>query len=196
MTRQPADSRRGRFPLALVAAVLAVVLPFARAAADAYLRLTDGRVLEGVDVRRDGDVYLLSLAGGTVVPVPVSLVAEVGIRGSAPATAPTGLTAAEPRVLAGVEVEPTTPDEQLAVFGKPAQFQESVVASNLGPSYWHPDPDQHNFAPSTWAKAPVDSEWKPTSAYDPNANVMAHGETNWQKSVVDSSWTPTDGFVR
>jgi hypothetical protein len=184
------------------AVILAVVLPFARAAADAYLRLSDGRVLEGIDVRRDGDVYLLELPGDTVVPVPASLVTEVGIGGAGAepvperASAPTGLTVAAPRVLAGADVAPSTPAEQLAVFGEPARFQPDVVQSSLGPSYWHPDPSQHNFAPSTWAKAPIDPEWTPTPAFDPSANVLAGSETKWQKSVVDSSWTPTDGFAK
>ena len=198
-------SDRRRIALALALAI-ALALSVGPTIADAFLRLTDGRVLEGLDVRRDGDVYLLSLPGDTVMPVPVALVAEVGIRGSReeapaappepPSTVPTGLTYTEtPRVLAGQEVRPTTPSEQLAVFGKPAEFQQDVVRSGLGPTYWQPDPSQHNWAPSQWAKAPIDSEWHPTSAYDPNANVMAGSETKWAHSIVDSSWTPTDGFA-
>jgi len=181
----------------LLAAAAVLALPFAPVLADAFLRLSDGRVLEGLGVRRDGDVYLLEVPGDTVVPVPVSLVTEVGIRatGDESTAPPTGLTLDQPRVLAGVAVEPTTPDQQLAAFGKPAEFQRDVATSTLGPTYWHPDPDQHNFAPSTWAKAPIDSEWHPTSAFDPNKNVLAGGASTWQKGVVDSSWTPTDGFA-
>lgn len=181
-----------------LAVATALALPFAPAIADAFLRLSDGRVLEGLSVRRDDDVYLLELPGDTVVPVPVSLVTEVGIRGARDeesAAAPTGLTLDQPRVLAGTEVRPTTPSEQLAVFGKPAQFQPNVVESTLGPTYWHPDPSQHNWAPSTWAQAPINSEWHPTSAFDPSENVMAAGESKFQNSIVDSSWTPTDGFA-
>ncbi len=187
----------------------ALALAIAPALADAFLRLTDGRVLDGLDVRRDGDMYLLELAGDTVVPVPVSLVAEVGIRGtrevpqamppppaSVPSGVPTGLTYSEPRQLAGPEVKPTTPNEQLAVFGKPAEFQPSVVTTTLGPTYWAPDPAQHNWAPSQWAKAPIDSEWHPTSAYDPNVNVLAGSESKFANSIVDSSWAPTDGFAK
>jgi hypothetical protein len=209
-----------RRALALLAAlVAALVLAIAPALADAFLRLTDGRVLEGLDVRRDGDVYLLSLPGDTVVPVPVSLVAEVGIRGakqepasevptgltaaeprqlagSPPTAVPTGLTYSEPRQLAGQQVKPTTPNEQLAVFGNAAQFQPSVVTTTLGPTYWVPDPAQNNWAPSQWAKAPIDSEWHPTSAYDPEANVMAGSESKFANSIIDSSWTPTDGFAK
>jgi hypothetical protein len=205
-----------RRTLALVAALALAIAP---ALADAFLRLTDGRVLEGLDVRRDGDVYLLSLPGDTVVPVPVSLVAEVGIRGakqappsevptglttaepdqlagSQPKDAPTGLTVSAPRQLAGTEVKPTTPNEQLKVFGKPAEFQPSVVTTTLGPTYWEPDPAQHNWAPSQWAKGPIDPEWHPTSAYDPEVNVMAGSESKFANSIVDSSWTPTDGFAK
>ena len=194
---------------AVLALALVIALGLAPALADAFLRLTNGRVLEGLDVRRDGDVYLLTVPGDTVVPVPVSLVAEVGIRGSkevptalpsppasVPEGVPTGLTYSEPRQLAGPEVKPTTPSEQLAVLGKPAEFQPNVVTTTLGPTYWQPDPAQHNWAPSQWAQAPIDSEWHPTSAFDPNENVMAAGETKWAKSIVDSSWTPTDGFAK
>ena len=65
----------GRAAAALVATLLAVRLAIAPATAGATLRLTDGRLLEGLDVRREGEVYLLTLEGGAVVPVPVELVA-------------------------------------------------------------------------------------------------------------------------
>jgi hypothetical protein len=183
--------------------MLVIALPFARATADAFLRLTDGRVLKGVDVRRDGDLYLLSLPGDTVVPVPAMLVAEVGIQEtgqperSHPAehVPPTGLTVAQPQVLAGVAVTPPTPATQLAAFGEPAQFQQDVTRGNLGPSYWELDPAEHDFAPSSWTTAPIDSSWTPTSGFDSDKSTLSGSESKWQKSIVNSSWTPSNGFA-
>jgi len=41
------------------------------------LKLKDGRELKGVDLRRDGDLYILEIAGGAVIPVPSGVVKEV-----------------------------------------------------------------------------------------------------------------------
>ena len=170
------------------------------ASAKATLKLKDGRILEGIDVRREADIYVLTIQGGAMIPVPVDLVVEVGIEAApepaVPEEPPQGLTYAEPQTLAGPTVEAPRTEEQLAVFGEPAKFQQDVVHSTLTPSYWVPDPDQHNFAPSTWNEAPIDSEWHPTSAFDPNEDVMKASESKWSKGPVDSSWVPQDGFKK
>lgn len=173
-------------------------------ASGASLRLTDGRVLEGRDVRREGDLYILVLEGDTVVPIPASLVAEVGISASpqpAPVPPPTsppvpGLTYPEPQTLAGVPVTPPITSEQLAVFGEPAKFQQDIVRSTLEPTYWVMDPAQNNWNPSKWAKAPTDPNWQPTSAYDMNKDVLADSRSNWAKAPTDSTWVPQDGFKK
>jgi len=46
------------------------VLAFSMLLAGPVLQLTDGRELKGVDLRRDGDLYILVLANGTAIPVP------------------------------------------------------------------------------------------------------------------------------
>lgn len=170
------------------------------ASAKASLTLKDGRVLEGRDVRREGDLYILTIDGGAVVPVPAALVVEVGIENGGPDEAPPepqpGLTYTEPQTLAGPPVEPPRTEDQLAVFGGPAKFQQDVVHSTLEPSYWVPDPAQNNFNPSTWTEAPIDSEWHPTSAFDSNKDVMKPHESTWQKGPIDSSWVPQDGFKK
>jgi hypothetical protein len=181
------------------AAILVSGLLFARAGAEAFLRLSDGRVLEGVDVRRDGDLYMLELEGDTVIPIPAMLVAEVGISGKPeppPPVVPTGLTAAQPQVLAGVEVAPPTPESQTAALGRPAKFQKNVVQGSLGPTYWELDPSEHNFAPSSWQTAPIDSSWTPTDGFDSSPSTMKGTESKWQNSIVDSSWAPSDGFAK
>jgi len=183
--------RKAAAALAIVVACFSSLPPVT---GNASLTLTDGRVLEGREVRREGDVYLLALEGGAVIPVPVALVAEVGVRADAAEVVPTGLTYAEPQVLAGAPVEPPRTEDQLAVFGEPARFQQDIVQSTLGPSYWVPDPDEHNFNPSKWAKAPTDPSWQPTSAFDPGKDALAGSESTWQKGPVDSTWVPVDGF--
>jgi hypothetical protein len=171
------------------------------AIAGASLRLTDGRTLEGTDVRREGDVYVLTLPDGSVVPIPTAVVAEVGFTGTAePERArpepPTGLTYPEPQTLAGVPVTPPTTADQLAVFGEPAKFQQDIVRSNLEPTYWIPDPAQNNWNPSKWAKPPIDPEWHPTSAFDPSEDVLEESRSTWQKSPIDSTWVPQDAFKK
>jgi hypothetical protein len=194
------ERRRGRAIVPVTAAlVLALVLGLASLSPRAAtLRLKDGRVLEGVDVRRDGNEFLLHLEGGAVIPVPVQLVEEVGLsakRPEPPEQVP-GLTYTEPQQLAGTPVEPPRTEEQLAVLGPPAQFQPDVVRPTLQPSYWVPDPEQHNWAPSKWAEGPIDPDWQPTNAFDPDKDVLAEGRSTWRKAPIDSSWTPTDGFKK
>ncbi len=203
MTSSPVPRRRRRrlLPVATaLATLLAVALGSSPPSIGASLRLTDGRVLKGRDVRRDGDTFLLSLDGGAVVPVPAELVAEVGIE-SAPEPPPLpekvpGLTYGEPQTLAGAPVTPPTTSEQLAVFGEPAKFQPDIVKSSFQPKYWVPDPEQNNWNPSTWAQSSIDPNWQPTSAFDPNKDVLADSRSTWQKSSIDSTWVPQDGFKK
>jgi hypothetical protein len=56
------------------------------------------------------------------------------------------------------------------------------------------DPANNDFAPSTWSSSPVDSSWRPQSAFDADRDVLASGRSSWQQGVIDNSWTPTDGF--
>jgi hypothetical protein len=204
VTSTPAKRRSLRWILPVAAALAAVaagVLGSLPSSSGASLRLTDGRVLEGRDVRLDGDLYLLELEGGSVVPVPVALVAAVGVGGGPkpqpppPGAAP-GLTQGEPQQLAGTPVRPSMPQEQLAVFGEPAKFQQDVVHSSFQPSYWVPDRAQNNFNPSKWAKSPTDPNWQPTSAFDPKKDVLAESRSTWQKAPTDSAWAPQDGFKK
>lgn len=184
-------------PLLLAALALAGGPPLA---GGAYLTLVDGRRLEGREVRRDGDVYLLVIEGGAVVPVPSELVAEVGLTAEAEAekdeAPPSGLREAEPQQLAGVQVEAPRTEQQLAALGKPSRFQEDAVKSGLRPSYWVMDPSQARGNPSTWSKGPVDSSWHPESAFDSEKDVLAGSKSTFQKSIVDSSWKPKDGFAK
>src|SRR5204863_3552465 len=65
--------------------------------------------------------------------------------GSAPAytTDPQGVQHWNQGVtLAGPDIRPPTPQEQLAVFGEPAKFAQDVVEFDLHPTYWVPDPNE------------------------------------------------------
>ena len=185
---------------------------------EAELVLRDGRVIRGVDVRRDGDLYVIELESGEKISLPAELVEEVrlsgqgdgpapppGIRRGEPQTlssslpdedAPSGLRTGDPQTLAGVEVRPPRPSEQTRVLGPPAEFVKDIVDSSWTPkSDWDMDPSGNNFNPSTWAEAPVDSDWKPSSAYESGTDVLESGRSDWQTGVVDSSWQPTDAFA-
>ncbi len=190
------------------------------------LELIDGRVLTGIEVRREPGLYILRLESGEEVPLPEELVktvrlvadgkelgadpeppAQPGVirrsepellGGSAPPEGPSGLRSADPQQLAGQPVRAPRPNEQLAALGPPAKFQKDVVKNDWQPTTdWNMDPEtQNNWAPSEWAEDVVDNSWEPTSAYDPNEDVMKASRSTWQKSNIDSSWTPTDGFKK
>ena len=86
--------RRAAVLAALVAAVAGTL-----AIAGPTLKLVDGRVLSGVDMRRDGDLIILIMPNGTGIPVPSAAVKELvwveGSGNSRPANIVRGRTDAE-----------------------------------------------------------------------------------------------------
>ncbi len=169
-----------------------VLLSALAGSGQAELELIDGRVLSGVEVRREGAVYVLTLESGAMVSMPVELVASVRLflKGE-PESGPKSET------LAGDDTRPPTAQEQLEVFGEPARFQNSVISPSWTPtSDWDMDPErQNNFRPSTWQESPIDPTWQPTSDWNNDDDVLASGRSTWQKSPIDSEWKPTDGFA-
>lgn len=171
--------------------------------ADVELLMQNGTVVEGTDVRREGETYLVELKGGGTIVIPVPLVKEVRLKQGKPPprqpedTGHSGLVDSQPQQLAGEPVKPVRTSEQLGVFGEPSKFSQGVVDSDWVPETdWNMDPHkQNNFAPSKWSKGVVDSEWKPTSAYDTDKDVMADSRSSF-KSGIDNSWQPTDGFKK
>jgi len=205
------------FAFALVLAIGVIV-------ATSEVVLQDGRVIVGIEVRRDGDNYVIVLENGQAIVLPMALVETVRL-GAEPEPEPeerydprTGLTRSEPqelaaplpkgavgvvisepRQLAGDPVRVPTTDEQLAVFGKPAEFQKDIIDNRWEPtSDWNMDPKtQNNFAPSTWSQDIVDHSWEPTSDWNMDPKTQNNfAPSTWSKSIVDNSWTPTDGFAR
>ena len=167
------------------------------ASGQAELELLDGRILSGTDVRREGQIYVLTLEGGDTVTLPVELVTSVRLFGTGEKRTPGVVRDEEPRTLAGGEIDVPTTSEQLEVLGEPSGFQKSIVNHDWVPeSDWDMDPqEQNNFAPSTWQESPIDPEWKPESAWDADEDVLASSRSTWQKSSINSEWTPTDGFA-
>jgi hypothetical protein len=191
--------------LRLVLVLSAAVLATAVALGGAELVLVDGRVVRGESARRDGDVYVLTTDSGDLT-MPVDLVDQVRLTGPAetepPAIkgipeGPTGFRAGGPETLAGTAIAPSTPADQLAVFGKPAEFKKGTIDPTWTPkSAYDPNVDVLADSRSTWKKSSIDPTWTPKSAYDPNVDVLADSRSTWQKSSIDSTWTPTDGFKK
>jgi hypothetical protein len=168
------------------------------------LLMSDGQIVKGADVRRDGEVYLVTLEQGGVITLPVQLVSEVRLTGDPKPVVPRGtpvhpglIEDGQPQQLAGDPVRAPRTSEQLKVFGEPAKFQKSIIDSEWVPtSDWDNDMiKQNNWAPSTWAEDIVDSSWEPESDWD-NDMVKQNNfaPTTWSNSVIDNSWQPTDGF--
>jgi len=184
--------------------------------AGASLVLEDGRVVEGIDVRREGGLYLLEQEDGSVLTLPIELVREVRLS-TPPAPDPrTGLTYREGsqtlagsserpagvvvgqgQVVAGGEVRVPSTAEQLGVLGPPSKFADSIVDNEWTPSSdWDMDPENNNFNPSTWSKSIIDNEWEPTSDWDSDMENNNFNRSNWSKSVIDNEWKPKDAFAK
>jgi hypothetical protein len=188
-------ARSGR-PFRLAFASIAVACALA-AAADVELVLLDGRSVRGVEVRRDGALYVLVDSSGGTTTFPVEIVSEVRLAaaGGPPIE---GFKVTEPRVLAGDPTPhvPVTPDDQLRVFGEPARFQEGPIDSTWVPENDWPgtDPRYDEEHKARWAKAPIDPSWTPSSAWEGKPDAMAASRSSFQSSIVNSDWRPTDGF--
>jgi hypothetical protein len=205
-------------------ALAALVFGLTVILASSSVVLSDGQVIKGTDIRRDGDSYYVSLADGNTAVFPASLVKEIRIEDDAPPAPPStqlagpvvtppgpdngpptqlagpvvatpGTTAAKPTQLAGPVVTAPNPADQLKVFGPPTKWSKDAVDTTYVPkNVYDPNADVMANSRSTWSKNAVDTEWKPTNAYDPNADVMANSKSTWSKSAVDTTWQPQDGF--
>ena len=193
------------FRIALLAGAVALfAVAWLGARSGVEVELIDGQVLRGEEAERDGANYVIRMEDGSTMVIPTDAVRTVRLSGvgsrpkpkPAPERTPDGLTISEPRTLAGPEVRAPRRSEQLGVFGKPSEFQGDIVDSRWTPETdWDMDPEtQNNWAPSTWAKGPIDPTWTPESAF-PDDDVLEDSRSTWQNGVVDSTWTPTDGFA-
>ncbi len=79
--------------------------------------------------------------------------------------------------------------------GSPTRWSKDAVDTSWAPtSAYDPDKDVMAESRSTWSKSAVDTEWKPTSGFDTSKDVMAGSRSAWSKSAVDTEWKPADGF--
>lgn len=204
---------RGVWPAGVIALLGLVALVSTPAPGQSALELVDGRVLTGVDVRRDGVIYVLTLETGHELALPVELVRNVRLVaeggdgegtidegttfGQAPPPGPTGIRVAQPETLAGDPVVAPTPEQSLAALGKPAAFQKDIVDNRWSPTTdWNMDSaTQNNFNPARWAEAPIDSTWKPQSAWAADSDALKDSRSTWNNDIIESTWKPTDGFA-
>lgn len=203
----------------LPSCLLILVLAVSIGRSGTELLLIDGQVVGGVDVRRDGNVYLVEQEDGSVVTIPVEFVKEVRLKGDEkkddgfdpvtgmiygepglvageePPGKEGGVVVSEPQTLAGEPVKPVTPSEATEVFGEPARFQDDVVDPEWRPSSdWDMDPRNNDFAPSRWADNVVDPDWSPESDWSNDTRQNNFAPSRWADSVIDNSWQPTNGF--
>jgi hypothetical protein len=179
------------------ALVLASILLLITIMSASELVLRDGRVIEGEEISREGGNFIVTLANGAKMVFPAGIVETVRLIGNRPdPQGPHDLNFTEPETLVGPDVRPPTTQEQLAVFGEPARFQENIIDPTWRPeSDWDMDPANNNFNKSKWAEDIIDPHWEPESALD-SEDAMANSRSDWQKSIIDSTWTPTDGFSK
>jgi len=181
--------------LAGAVALAALLLGSAVAYASSSLVLTDGQIIKGTEVTRQGDSYLVTMAGGNTVAFPVALVKEIKFEDDPKPAAPPGFDYSGPRTLAGPVLPPQDPSRELNVFGPPSQWSQSAVDTTVVlKDAFDPNADVMAGSRSTWSKSAVDTTVVLKDAFDPNANVMAGSQSTWSKNAVDTTWKPTDGF--
>lgn len=175
--------------------ILVLLLAAAPALADARLVLKDGTVLSGRSVQRKDDLYLLESSGGSVVPVPAELVAQLQLVDTE--GAPTGIEPAKPKSVAGPAWAGTTPPfrEQVAAFGK-SPYVPPLPA--VDPA-WRPASDwteegKAALMPLRWSYGPLDEAWTPKSAYTKAGDVTNVHPVRWFSPSLNPVWQPIDGW--
>jgi hypothetical protein len=183
----------GRSSVIPLVLALATVGP---ARGDAELVLEDGQRIAGREVERKGDLYLVELETGNVMPVPVALVTEVRLTGE-DVPEPTAFRVAQGETIVGHPAGPRLPKphEQLAVFGEPSRFVRAPIDPTWYPeSAYDTDPALNNFNPARWYVPPIDPIWRPRSGL--RGDVTNFNPARWYHSPIDPTWWPTDGFRR
>jgi hypothetical protein len=182
-------SRSGILAAVLLAASLA-----APALAGAELVLLDGRVLSGTSVERKGDEYLLTGDRGVVTAIPAALVKQMRLTGG-DSQPPTGLTYAEPQVLAGTTIEGPGRREMLEAFGRPpALFKPPSRTQNWLPTDGFEGKGYTEFRPTKWVPSVIDPIWRPPSIFTAENDVTQFRPVKWRPTIVNTNWRPHDGF--
>ena len=183
-------------PRAGLASLALLLFAGALAEASSSLVLTDGQIIKGTSVTRQGDSYLVTMEGGNTVTFPSALVKEIKIEEDAKPAAPPGFDTSGPKTLAGPPLPPSqNPNDPLKVMGPPTKWSKDAVDTTWVPTNaYDPNADVMAGSRSTWSKSAVDTTWVPKDAYDSSKDVMAGSRSTWSKSAVDTTWVPQDGF--
>ena len=177
--------------------IFVLCFPAALAAgAPASLVLTDGRVIEGTEIVRQGDSFLVTQEGGNTVTFPALLVKEIRIEDSGPPKAPPGFDISGPKTLAGPpERASQDPRDQQRALGPPTRWSKDALDTSWTPtSPFDPDVDVLGPSRARWAKSAVDTTWVPKSALDLSKDVLAGSRSTWSKDAISTTWTPKDSF--
>ena len=196
-----------------VCALLAVLPAASVVSADDHLVLSDGQVLSGSSVELQGDLYLLTLDSGDVLPIPVALVREVH-RAAKPEPG-TEADKEEADVLPIFETEilidraPAVPSEDLGVAERPRRLIElpddgrsaSTFSQSLVDSVFRLGSDYEEksmlgvFDTSFWPGGSFDSDWKMKSAFElPEGQPATHPD-RWNDAAQRPIWKPKEGFA-
>ncbi len=180
----PRPAARVRPFLAVCVALLALGTLYA----GPTLTLTDGRKLKGVDLRKDGEVFILVLANGAQLPVPVGAVKQLewtsdeeggGARKPArPTNVVTGRTEAETQEyeeraaarareneawLANVEAERAqrerSAQQQKRETGIPSDVAAQLPSVVIEPVQWQPSFADSTQGPGYWVPEPTQGDW-------------------------------------
>ena len=183
-------------PLFGSASLAALLLAGALAEASSSLVLTDGQIIKGTAVRRQGDAYLVTMEGGNTVAFPAALVKEIKLEDDPKVLTLPRLDDSGPKTLVGPgEFASQDRKDQLKVFGPPTRWSKDAVDTSWMPtSAFDPDKDVLAGSRATWSKSAVDTTWTPKSAFDFDKDVLAGGRATWSKSAIDTTWKPTDGW--
>ena len=178
-----------------ILAVLSAALACLPALSGATLVLTDGQVIKGTELARDGDSYVMTMDAGTKATFPAALVKEIRLEDDAPKP-PAPFDFTKPKTLAGPSKLPSQdPKDQFKVLGPPTRWSKSAVDTTWAPKdAYDPNKDVLAGSRSTWPKNVVDTTWTPTDAYANSKDVFARSHSTWAKDVVDTTWMPTDGW--
>jgi len=183
-------------PFAASASIAILLAAATLAQGASSLILTDGQVIKGTEIKRQGDAYLITMTGGNTVAFPVSLVTEVKLVDDGPQPAPPGFDFSGPKTLAGpAELPSQDVKDQQRVLGPSAQWTKDIIDPTWMPtSAFDPEKDVLAGSRATWSKSAIDTTWTPTSGIDMSKDVFSRSHATWAKSPIDTTWKPTDGF--
>jgi hypothetical protein len=181
------------------------------------LVLTDGQIIKGTDIKREGDSYVVTMADGNKVAFPAALVTGIKLEDEEPAVQrPHGFDLAGPKTLAGPGRLATPLAEASSLVLTDGQVIRGTDVKRQSDSYFVTMTDGSTVAvPAALVKevrledanvvqAPhgFDPSGPRTLAgpgrfasQDPKDQLAVFdGPTRWPESAVDTTWVPTNSY--